>query len=95
MNPAKHKLHLGLRKMIKIRRRFKVEHLGDGVIKWTCLTCGHATTDALYKESPQLADKWVRYVMSPDGKGSGTGICDRCTRQARDERYPLRDKEGS
>lgn len=67
-------------------RRFKVEHLGAGKIKWTCLTCGHEHFDT---HPVELADKYVRYVMSPDGKGSGTGECEACTKKLRDERYPL------
>lgn len=92
MNAAKRKLHLGLRKQVKVTSRFQVAHVGDGVIRWTCLQCGRVTTEQVYEASDTgraLADKWVRYITHPEGKGTAGGVCEGCTKLERDRRYPL------
>lgn len=88
------KLALNLRKGVHVIRRMRMEHLGGGVIRWTCLTCGWTTDKGA--ELPdgstipaQLAEKLAKYQMT---NSTAVGECERCTRKARDQRYPLPPK---
>ena len=91
MQPNKRKLYLQLRKRMRILRRFTVEYLGDSTFRYTCRTCGQAHTD--HKTNPagkpfneQAMQKLAAYQQQG---GGASGVCDHCTKLARDERYPL------
>lgn len=78
------------RRLIRVRRRFSVEYLGGTQLKYTCRTCGHATVkdmnDGHASISPLAVEKLAKYQ---DQGGGASGICDRCTKRARDEKFPL------
>ena len=78
---------LNLRKRIKPARRFRVEFVEVGKFKYTCTTCGRAEI----KELPgNRSETWQRKFAAYQDQGSGVyGHCKRCTKAARDERYPL------
>lgn len=92
MDP-KRKLRLNLRRKVSVQRRFSVEYLGDGTEKVTCRTCGWSDTQKVLSNPrgpaisipPKLAERLSKYRSN----GGVTGICPRCTKKLRDERYPL------
>jgi hypothetical protein len=78
-----------LRARIHVRRRLRVEYVGDDQERLVCPDCGWTLVQrvggAKDPVDPALARKLIGY------RGSGGGIfaeCDGCTQGERDERYP-------
>lgn len=85
-SPERRKLLRGLRKGVKVMRRFTVEAVGEDQEKTTCTTCGWSETKPHGITDKSLAKRLTAYRAQGGGV---TGVCPRCTKKARDEKYPL------
>ena len=74
-----------------MQRQFTVEYLGEGKERYTCRTCGGSFVEQTYPMGTNEA--FAKKMSSYRATGSGVaGICPKCTKQTRDERYPLKEE---
>lgn len=96
MNPRR-RLLLQLRRRLRVQRRFRVQYNGGTVFQYTCTTCGTAEDQAMLDPAGKPLyggdeKALARFAAYQDQGGGVSGVCDTCTRRARDERYPLGGK---
>lgn len=81
------------RKRINVSTRLLVTPAGDGKERLTCRKCGWTyvqnmggmTDEMLANTSKTMVERLIRYR----GNGGIWAVCDGCTKQERDQRYPL------
>jgi hypothetical protein len=84
-----------MRSRINIHAWLKCEYLGEGRFRYTCQTCSrsHVLDQRLPGGALPFgghAGMIKRIMVDYRNQGQGMrGICPRCTKRARDERYPL------
>jgi len=80
------------RRTIHAHRRFSVEYLGDLKLKYTCRTCGKSTLkDYKSRGTGHFSEQSLRKLAAYQEQGGGAGgVCQHCTKVARDKEYPLR-----
>ena len=94
------KIQLALRRKVKSIQRFDIEYVGGDrgdMVKTTCKSCGFSELHPLggwnkakklgAKTPAELTKKLVAYQQSGCGI---SGVCPRCTKHKRDEKFPLR-----
>jgi len=85
MSDSKRTRLLRLRRRIRIRRRmFAVGRDGLAII-YVCSECGTRSTTVY--SNPFEADLFERYHSRENG--GCEGVCPKCTKKRRDERFPL------
>jgi hypothetical protein len=87
---TKRRLLLGLRRRVKVLRRFTVEPIDGGRERLTCTTCGTVVEQPVGGEGANVCPGIVEKLAAYRAHGTGvSGYCDKCTRDERDRRYPL------
>lgn len=90
MTPANRKFAMFHRKMIRCMRRFSVEHLGGTKLRYTCRTCGHAHVKDQQSQTGNISEDAMKKLAAYQNQGGATAECPHCTKQLRDERFPLK-----
>ena len=88
---------LNLRRRINPQRRFSVKLLGEGWFEYTCRTCGCAfkkqhkdpSGRVLYTGSANAEAIARKFAAYQNDSAGASGRCKRCSKKARDKRYPL------
>lgn len=95
MSAARDRLVRNLRRNFRgPLRRFRVEYVGGSVFRYTCKTCGFASDEEMkttgggvyFGGNAKALEKFARYQNQNMG---ASGQCKRCTKKAKDARYPL------